>query len=185
MWMHTIWDGNFFPIRNVGPQGDYVDLLALMDVLAVPIICGSGDLGQISNFGFKPIQVQVFDASDETRAVTKSYLDRCTGFSNQRKRADFRVQDIRKERKLTRIQDYEPQFRAYPVESTDIDVPFSAAELKSLRRLRGKMGRSDEAVVRSAFMLWYQANRMKAHWIAPSGPGCQCCVPTQQSLMCE
>jgi hypothetical protein len=28
MWMHTIWDGSFFPIRNVGPQGDYVDLLA-------------------------------------------------------------------------------------------------------------------------------------------------------------
>jgi uncharacterized protein len=100
MWMHTIWDGNFFPIRNVGPQGDYVDLLALMDVLAVPIICGSGDLGQISNFGFKPIQVQVFDASDETCAVMKSYLDRCTGFSNQRKRDDFRVKDIRKGRKL-------------------------------------------------------------------------------------
>jgi hypothetical protein len=90
----------FFPIRNVGPQGDYVDLLALMDVLAVPIICGSGDLGQISNFGFKPIQVQVFDASDETCAVMKSYLDRCTGFSNQRKRDDFRVKDIRKGRKL-------------------------------------------------------------------------------------
>ena len=63
MWMHTIWDGSFFPIRNVGP---HVDLLALMDVLAVPITCGSGDLGQISNFGFKPFQVQVFDASDET-----------------------------------------------------------------------------------------------------------------------
>jgi uncharacterized protein len=119
-----------------------------MDVLAVPIICGSGDLGQISNFGFKPIQVQVFDASDETCAVMKSYLDRCSGFSNQRKRDDFRVKNIRKECKLTRIQDYESHFRAYPVETTDIDVPFSAAELRSLRRLRGKMGRSEEAVVR-------------------------------------
>ena len=84
MWMHTIWDESFYPMRNVGPKGDYVDLLALMDVLAVPITCGSGDIGQISNFGFKPIQCQVFEASDYSRAVTKRYLDNCTGFVNQR-----------------------------------------------------------------------------------------------------
>jgi hypothetical protein len=41
----------------------------------VPITCGSGDLGQISNFGFKPIQVQVFEASEDSRAVTQTYLD--------------------------------------------------------------------------------------------------------------
>ena len=44
--MLLIWNGSFFPIRNVGPKGDYVDLLALMDVLTVPITCGSGDIGQ-------------------------------------------------------------------------------------------------------------------------------------------
>ena len=66
MWMHTVWKDSFFPVRNIGPKGDYVDLLALMDVLAVPITCGSGDIGQISNFGFKPIQVQVFEASDHS-----------------------------------------------------------------------------------------------------------------------
>ena len=91
MWMHTIWNDSFFPIRNVGPQGDYVDLLALMDVLAVPITCGSGDIGQISNFGFKPIQVQVFKASEQSRAVMQTYLDRCCGFKNQRARKDFRL----------------------------------------------------------------------------------------------
>jgi uncharacterized protein YcgI (DUF1989 family) len=177
MWMHTIWDESFYPIRNVGPKGDYVDLLALMDVLAVPITCGSGDIGQISNFGFKPIQVQVFEASDDTRKVTQSYLDRCTGFTNQRSRDDFKVKEIKKDRKLKKVPNYEPSFRAYPIELTEIEVPFKAAEMQSLKALRGKLGKTDGDVVRSAFMLWYQTNKMKAHWIAPAGPGCDCCIP--------
>jgi uncharacterized protein YcgI (DUF1989 family) len=181
MWMHTVWNASetnsFFPIRNVGPKGDYVDLMALMDVLAVPITCGSGDLGQISNFGFKPLQVQVFEASDSTMATVRSYLDRCTGFKNQRSRDDFKVKEILKERKLKKVEGYEPQFRAFPIETTDIEVPFTAKERSALKAMRGKMGKTDEAVARAAFMLWYQANRMKPHWIAPAGPGCQCCPP--------
>ncbi len=156
-----------FRIRNVGPKGDYVDLLALMDVLAVPITCGSGDIGQISNFGFKPIQCQVFEASEHTRGVMQRYLDQCTGFKNQRTRDDFRVKEIRKERKLSPVPGYKPQFRAFPIEWKEIEVEFTAAQLKAIRAQRGKMGKTDEDVVRSAFMLWYQANRMKPHWIRP------------------
>jgi uncharacterized protein len=175
MWMHTIWNGSFFPIRNVGPKGDYVDLLALMDVLAVPITCGSGDIGQISNFGFKPIRCQVFEASDHTHSVMQRYLDQCTGFKNQRTRDDFRVKKIRKERKLSPIPGYEPRFRAFPIETRQIDVEFTPAQLKAIRAQRGKMGKTEEEVVRAAFMLWYQANRMKPHWIRPEGIGCLHC----------
>jgi hypothetical protein len=49
------------------------------------------------------------------------------------------------------------------------------AQRQSLQRIkahRGKMGKTDEEVVRAAFMLWYQANRMKPHWIRPEGIGC-------------
>ena len=176
MWMHTIWNGSFSPLRNVGPKGDYVDLLALMDVLAVPITCGSGDIGQISNFGFKPIQVQVFKASDQSQGAMRAYLERCTGFKNQRSREEFRVKAIWPERKLVPVPEYEPKFRAYPIEYTSIDVSFTAVELKGIRALRGKLGATDEAIIRTAFMMWYQANRMKPHWISPAGPGCQCCA---------
>jgi uncharacterized protein len=177
MWMHTVWKDSFFPVRNIGPKGDYVDLLALMDVLAVPITCGSGDIGQISNFGFKPIHVQVFEASDNSREVMQRYLDKCTGFKNQRTREDFRVKEIRKERKLSPVPGYEPQFRAFPIEEKEIEVSFSNAELKNIKAMRGKMGATDDAVIRSAFMLWYRANRMKEHWIQPAGPRCLCCTP--------
>jgi uncharacterized protein YcgI (DUF1989 family) len=172
MWMHTTWGDSFRILRNIGPKGDYVDLLALMDVLAVPITCGSGDIGQVSNFGFKPIQVQVYGATDGSRALMQKYLDRCTGFANQRNREDLRVNKILAERKLRPVLGYQPKFRAYPIELSEIEVGFTGAELRQLRKLRGKMGSTDEDIVRAAFMLWYQANRMRPHWIHPEGPGC-------------
>ena len=169
MWMHTAWGESFRVLRNIGPSGDYVDLLALMDVLAVPVTCGSGDIGQISNFGFKPIQAQVFEASDDTRAITRDHLARFTGFKNQRARADFRVKAIRAERELWPVPGYQPQFRAYPIVQTPIEVGFTDAEYRAVEGLRGRLGKTDGDAVRAAFMLWYQRNRMKPHWIRPEG----------------
>jgi uncharacterized protein len=172
MWMHTVWGDSFRILRNIGPKGDYVDLLALMDVLAVPITCGSGDIGQVSNFGFKPIQVQVFEKSDASEALVKKYLDRCTGFVNQRKREDLRVRDILPDRELKQVKGYEPRFRCYPIETSEIEVELTRPEIQELRKLFGSNTPADEDAVRAAFMLWYQHNRMKPHWVRPDGPGC-------------
>lgn len=172
MWMHTVWGQSSRLLRNIGPKGDYVDLLALMDVLAVPIICGAGDIGQVSNFGFKPIRVQVFEAWAESRALMKKYLERCTGFVNQRIREDMRVNKILAERELRRVPEYKPQFRSFPMDLKEIEVGFTRAELQALRKLLGKMGKKDEEIVRAAFMLWYLANRTKPHWLRPDGSGC-------------
>ena len=174
MWMHTIWGDAFYSVRNVGPKGDYVDLLALMDVLAVPVTCGSGDIGQVSNFGFKPIRVQVFRASEQSNKLMAGYLEQCTGFKNQRTRADFRVKEIRAERKLRPVPGYRPQFRAYPIVRREIEVPFTRSERQAVRLLCGKIGKTDEEVVRAAFMFWYQQNRAKPHWVRPDGIGCLC-----------
>ncbi len=174
MWMHTIWGEGFYSVRNIGPKGDYVDLLALMDVLTVPVTCGSGDIGQVSNFGFKPIQVEVFKASEQSKLTMASYLEQCTGFKNQRMRSDFRVAEIRADRKLRPVRNYQPNFRAYPIVQTEIEVVFSKSELATLRKLRGKIGKSDEEVVRATFMFWYQQNRAKPHWVRPDGIGCGC-----------
>lgn len=173
MWMHTTWGESFRVLRNIGPRGDYVDLLALMDVLAVPITCGSGDIGQVSNFGFKPIQVQIYEATDDSRALMQTYLDRCTKFANQRKREDLRVNRILEHRELRQVAGYKPQFRAFPIEWTEIEVPLSRAEIGDLRKLlRRDAGSKDADIIRAAFMLWYQTNRMQPHWVHPDGPGC-------------
>ena len=68
-WMNTEWDHiGSYTVWNTGKADDYVDLLALMDVLAVPVTCGSGNLWVTSNFSYKPIQVQVFEATRQTTA---------------------------------------------------------------------------------------------------------------------
>ena len=69
-WMNTEWDHvGSYTVWNTGRPDDYVDLLALMNVLAVPVTCGSGNLWVTSNFSYKPIQVQVFEATRQTAAA--------------------------------------------------------------------------------------------------------------------
>jgi uncharacterized protein YcgI (DUF1989 family) len=170
LWMHTIWVDSFRSLRNFGPRGDYVDFLALMDVLAVPIICGSGDISQTSNFSFKPLKIEIFEASEQSNALTAQYLAGCAGSADQKPRQDQASGSIRAERELRPISGYRPRFQCCPVTYTDIDVEFAADELEALKDLRRQPGEDDASAARSAFMLWYLANRAKPHWIRPDGP---------------
>ncbi len=49
--------------RTPRARGDYVELLALIDVLAVPNVCGA-DVMMTSNFELKPLKLTVFEATD-------------------------------------------------------------------------------------------------------------------------
>ena len=74
LWMDTGWDdqGTTYIRRNSGRKGEYVDLLATMDVLAVPILCGSGDVQPTASFFPKPIEIRVFEASPKTLEMVKT-----------------------------------------------------------------------------------------------------------------
>jgi len=166
MWMNTCWGHSYRILPNVGPAGDYVDLLALMDVLAVPIVCGSGDLGQISNFCFKPIQVKLFEASDESNRRVTEILERCGSPDDKPAQPAGRILS---DRPLTARPDYQPKFKAYPIASTDIEVALDSDELAGLRSALNDVGDTDGERVRAAFMLWYRHNRMRRHWNSPAG----------------
>ena len=56
-------DGTASITRQDSKPGDYVELLAMMDVLAIPNVCGA-DVMRTSNFALKPIKVTIFDASE-------------------------------------------------------------------------------------------------------------------------
>jgi uncharacterized protein YcgI (DUF1989 family) len=168
MFMNTTWnDVGSYTVRNTGQRGDYVDLLAIVDVLAVPIVCGSGDIGPVSNYSYKPLQIQVFEAAAETNVLVDEFLENYAGFKNQRTPEDFRVKEIKKDRELRRIPGYEPEFRSYPIRLQEIEVEFSPQELQEVQGLRGIIGKTEEEAVRAAFMLWYQKNRMRPHWVRP------------------
>src|SRR5258705_5303869 len=64
LFMHTGVDasGKMFIDRQRSKPGDHVDLLAVVDVLAIPNVCGA-DIMRTSNFSIKPVKLAVLEAS--------------------------------------------------------------------------------------------------------------------------
>lgn len=50
----TVDDIGWSTTRDTGQVGDRIELLALRDVLALPVVCGSGNVFLTSNYGYKP-----------------------------------------------------------------------------------------------------------------------------------
>ena len=162
MWMYTGWDdrGRWHIRRNEGKAGDYVDLLAMMDVLAVPIVCGSGDITGISNFFLKPIRVQAFESSAETNALAEEHLDRWGRGQSQRTLEDHRIKEIQTELELVANPSYDPQFLNYPLDFQDLEMDLSAEDQDQIQRLVAKgMADDTEDAIRSMVMGWYLRNR--------------------------
>ncbi len=91
--------------RQDTAPGDHVELLAVMDVLAVPNICGS-DVQPTSNYSLKPVLVQRFRASEADLAAVPDLWE----YDSQRAPADFTQPRIRTERALHRDPSYVPAF---------------------------------------------------------------------------
>ena len=164
-WMQTEWDSTG-AWRNTGPnpgmKGDYVDALALFDIVAVPVTCGSGDVYPTSNYSFKPIRVQVFGSSKETRDLVEKTSDRLGKYKNQKTVYEFRVKKIRTQRELTPIPGFKPKFVNYPITTTAVPVGFSPKEYDVIKKLVGFGIGIDEAdVVRRIFFEWYLTHRGK------------------------
>lgn len=158
LWMNTEWDsaGKYQIVTNTGKEGDYVDLLACFDQLMVPITCGSGDTYNTSNFSFKPIQAQVFEASADTAGLADKIIAQSGSFKNNRKLDQYRVKEIKADRELTPVPDFKPNYINYPIKEKAIDVPLDAAELEAAQRLVEQgQGRDVADVVRRGFMHWY------------------------------
>ena len=91
-------DGHAFMTRQTTKPGDHVDLLALMDVLAVPNVCGA-DVMRTSNFALKPLKLTVFAATDgRSRRGARDV----PMLESQRTPKDFRNPAIKTDRPLRR-----------------------------------------------------------------------------------
>jgi uncharacterized protein len=165
MWMNSEWDstGKVWTMANTGRKGDFVDLVAFFDILAVPLICGSGDIRWTSNFSFKPIQIQVLEASPDTKAIVDRVKARYGRFKNQRTVDKFRVKDIKADRELRPVPGWKPQFVNFPIEVEDTTVKLNQAEYRKAVSLQEQgFGRDVGDVVRRGVMIW--ANK---HLAAP------------------
>ena len=155
LFMNTeVHGGRGHILRQQSRPGDHVDLLALMDVLAVPNVCGA-DVMRTSNFSIKPVRLQLWSASARDLASVPP-VSICT---NQRTPADFRQANIRVERALRRDPDYQPQFTNVPIRISPLDVPLDAAEYAALKQagLEVYYGDDEGAALRDVLFSWWEA----------------------------
>lgn len=162
LFMNTGIDAHGQPYiaPNVAKPDDRVDLLAQIDTLAVPNVCGA-DVMVTSNFALKPLLVQVFDGDDEDLAMLLP--ERPPYPRTQRTSADFRQPVIRVERALSVDPDYAPEFTNVPLASAPVSVGLDPDDLAVLDALvaAGLHGSGRGEVLRFAFFSWYIAEHMR------------------------
>lgn len=145
--------------------GDHVDLLALMDVLAVPNVCGA-DVMRTSNFFLKPIKVSVLRATaDDLNDVPPM-----PRLMSQRTPASFRNPVIKTDRPLRRDPAYRPEFTNTPLTVEHVDVVLDEADLAGLRQLPQLQRYGDDvaAALRDVFFTWWEQRFVSAPNGAPS-----------------
>jgi hypothetical protein len=170
LWLNNNWDHvGSYSVWNTGRAGDYIDLLATMDVLAVPVICGAADFSVSGNFSYKPIRVQVFEASAESANLAEQEWRKHTSLKTQLMPPDFKNQLIKTAPELNADPTYQPDYLSYPIECTEIEVTFTSSEYQELWQYRATFGDTDEEVVRTLFFHWYVENRKKhgLRWYSP------------------
>ena len=152
MCTEVTMDGRATITRQESKAGDYVDLLALVDVLAVPNVCGA-DVMRTSNFALKPIRLTVFEATEAEIAVTpKTPILR-----SQRTPKDFRNPVIKASRALTRDPDYVAGFVNVPIRLEDIEVRLAAEEAEMLQQMRLPVYGADAgAALRDILFTWWE-----------------------------
>lgn len=146
-------DGSMFIERHHSVPGDHVDLLALMDVLAVPNVCGS-DVMRTSNFAIKPLRVSVYEATEADWAKVPTLRT----WATQRTPADFRNAKIKADRALQRDPDYRPTFTNVPIVYQDTTIVLDDEEYALLTQHanRGLYGNDDGLALRDIVFAWWE-----------------------------
>jgi len=150
-------DGRGHIKRQHSQAGDHVELLALMDLLAVPNICGA-DIMCTSNFSLKPVKLQVLQASARDRAAVPPL----PSYATQRTPAQFRQPHIRTERALKRDPAYEAQFTNVPIVVQPLAVALDDDEVAALQAcgLEAFYGSDLGAALRDVVFSWWETRYM-------------------------
>lgn len=154
LFMHTgvAPDGKPWIDRQRSKGGDYIDLLAIEDVLAVPNVCGA-DIMRTSNFSIKAVKLSIFKASDADLAAVPTL----TRLPSQRTPADFKVKQIKVERELRRDASYTPTFTNVPIRISELEVALDDADYALLQqcKLKDLYGDDDGAALRDIVFSWW------------------------------
>jgi uncharacterized protein YcgI (DUF1989 family) len=158
-------DGHAFMTRQTSKPGDHVDLLALMDVLAVPNVCGA-DVMKTSNFALKSLKLTVFAATESDMAR----VPHTPKLASQRTPTDFRNSAIKSDRPLRRDPTYQPEFPNTPIRITELSVTLSEDEVALFDAVKRVdiYGDDDAAALRDLLFSWWEERFLQAHAGAPA-----------------
>jgi uncharacterized protein YcgI (DUF1989 family) len=167
-WTPATWDnkGTFYLKRNIGvKKGDYIDFLALMDVLIATNICGTNDFTTLGNYFQRPVRLQIFEQSEETSRSVEDVSRRFPPLKTQRTPKDFRVrrgEDVDYE--LKQVPGYKPQFINYPITVQTLEIELPEEDYEQVKKqVAAGLRDDDEDAVRTAVIEWYCANRTSRH----------------------
>ena len=147
-------DGQLYIARQLALPGDYLELLAHIDTLAVPACCGT-DLMPTSNYELKGLEVTVFEGNelDHKRLLSADEV-------HSRKPEQFKQAVIKSDRELYRDSSYEPewpwleQVRASHSRQIDLDERLIGM-LEFLRQDPFFARFTDGEILRYVFFDWY------------------------------
>ena len=152
-------EGRMYVKPQRARRGDYIELFAHFDTLAVVNVCGS-DVTWTSNFELKSLLVQVWGLEEGER---DRWLLPERRYGNQVLPADIPDEHIEVTRRLARNPMYVPNWPVYPVQLQEIAIDLTAEELKVLAAIQEKnpdFGADAGQVLRSVFFVWWSENRM-------------------------
>ena len=138
--------------RQESKAGDHVHLLALVDLLTIPNVCGA-DIMRTSNFALKPIRLTIHEATEaELASVPKTPI-----LKSQRTPKDFRNARIKADRELTRDPSYVAEFVNTPLREETVEIALSEEEAAMLDRLRLSVYDDDDgAALRDIVFTWWE-----------------------------
>ena len=152
--------------RQTTKTGDHVDLLALMDVLAVPNVCGA-DVMRTSNFALKPLKLTVFAATEADLArVPKTPV-----LASQRTPKDFRNpddQDRPAAAARPRLQAGISEHADRRHRTADRAVGAKNSRRSSAVKRTDIYGDDDAAALRDLLFSWWEERFLQAHAGAPA-----------------
>lgn len=143
--------------RQESRAGDHVEFLALMDVLAVPNVCGA-DIMRTSNFALKPVKLEVLSASERDLASVPPL----GAWASQRTPAQFRQPEIKADRALRRNESYVAQFTNVPLRTLPLDVPLDGqdAAMIAAAGLGRYYGDDAAAALRDILFSWWERSHL-------------------------
>ncbi|MBU2667892.1 urea carboxylase-associated family protein [Actinoplanes bogorensis] len=151
LFMHTATGPDGEPVirRNVARPGDYIEFVALLDVLVVPNVCGD-DLTNCSNFGMRPVRVTVEEGRPADLAEAGSAVQRSVvlGLPDRH--------EVPGARPLRRDPTYEADFPYLPLRPADVRVEVAPDLIDRFHRARNTdlYGDDEDAALRDLTMSW-------------------------------